>query len=332
MNPAAADANKLLERAIQSRASDIHFHPSNKLDQVIIYFRINGKRRKHRKITLHKYRLLLTYFKFTSGMDIGEVRRPQHGTIHETYKEADYSFRLATLPVRELESLSIRILPQEQYLHPERLFLFHHQFIQMKKWIRKKAGLILATGPTGCGKSTLIYTLLEKRMKESSSQIVTIEEPIERHIDHLLQVEVNEKAGINYYTGLTAALRHDPDIIMIGEIRDEKTAKIAIRAALTGHLVISTVHAKNAIKTIERLVDLGISRKNLSQTLIAIIALRLISIQRKLMDERTAIAEILDGENLNQIIKGKEEDVNLKTFKDLKRKAYAYGFLSHEQI
>lgn len=330
MNPAAADAIKLLEQATKMNASDIHFNPHDQLNKIIIYLRCHGMREKYKEITLNEYQLLLTYFKFSSGMDIGEIRRPQYGTIHRTINQSNYSFRLATLPVHERESLSIRILPQEQYLQSERLFLFNEQFKQMNKWLKKRAGLILATGPTGCGKSTLIYALLEDRLQTSQDQIITIEDPIERHIDGLLQVEVNEKAGITYHSGLKAALRHDPDMIMIGEIRDQKTAKIAIQAALTGHLVISTVHAKNALRTVDRLIDLGISREKLKQTLIAIIALQLILIQSHAENERVAIAEILDSNNLNYTIKGEEERVKLTSFKDLKRKAHAYGYISEK--
>lgn len=333
MNPAAARATNLLQKATKKTASDIHIHPNNESEKVNVFFRINGLREVYKTMTLNEYQLLLTYFKFSSGMDIGEVRRPQHGTIHRSLDKANYSFRLATLPVHNQESLSIRILPQEERFDPERLFLFPNQFKQMQHWFRKKSGLILATGPTGCGKSTTIYSLLENRLREESVQIVTIEDPIERLIDGLLQVEVNEKAGINYHTGLKAALRHDPDIIMFGEIRDKQTAKIAIRAALTGHLVISTVHASNSISTIDRLLDLGITRENLQQTLVAIIALQLIPIETKLLSrQRVAIGELLDSHFLQMLIKGDNDQQMIKTFNDLKRKAYAYGFISEELI
>lgn len=331
-NPAAAFANKLIKIAVEQKASDIHFHPNFKTKQVQIFLRIFGTRTFHQSITINKYQLVLTYFKFFSGMDIGEIRKPQHGTINQMINNNEYSFRLATLPVHDNESLSIRILPQNEQFHFEQLFLFNYQFERMTCWMRKKSGLILATGPTGCGKSTTIYALLKNRLKEQSVQIVTIEDPVERYIDGLLQVEVNEKAGINYYSGLKAALRHDPDIIMIGEIRDQKTAKIAIRAALTGHLVISTVHAKNAIKTIDRLIELGIEKTYLQQTLIAIVALQLITINRKSKKQRTAIGEMLDGQILQHLIKGDGQTNMIKTFNDLKRKAYAYGFISKDNL
>lgn len=330
MNPAATRANDLIQTAIKQNASDIHFQPNFRTDHVYIFFRIIGLRDHHQSITLNEYQLILTYFKFSSGMDIGEIRKPQHGTIHLTFQDEEYFFRLATLPVYGNESLSIRILPQKEQLHSDKLFLFKNQLKKMKNWMNKSSGLILATGPTGCGKSTTIYALLEHCIQEQTSQVITIEDPIERHIDGLLQVEVNEKAGINYHLGLKAALRHDPDIIMIGEIRDEQTAKIAIRAALTGHLVISTVHAKNSVKTIDRLVELGIERTYLQQTLIAIVALQLITIKHKTVKQRTAIGEMLEGDLLQSLIKGDGQDRMIQTFNDLKRKAYAYGFIKKD--
>lgn len=332
MNPATSMANKLIETAVTMKASDIHFQPNFRTKKVPIFFRIDGIRTLHRTIPLKQYELILTFFKFTSGMDIGEIRKPQHGTIEYTFDNYLYFFRLATLPIPNCESLSIRILPQNELHQTKELFLFQNQFKKMKNWMRKRSGLILATGPTGCGKSTTIYSLLEERLRENSVQIITIEDPIERHIDGVLQVEVNEKAGINYFTGLKAALRHDPDIIMLGEIRDNKTAQAAIRAALTGHLVISTVHAKNSVKTIDRLIELGVKREYLQQTLIAIVALQLITVKYKSSMRRTAIGEMLDGQLLQKLIKGENVTELLKTFKNIKGKAYAYGFIEKEDI
>lgn len=331
-NPAAALANQFIQLAVSENASDIHFQPNIDSKEVQIYFRIIGQRTLYKTVTIGEYQLILTYFKFSSGMDIGEIRKPQHGMIHQHINNDKYSFRLATLPIQHFESLSIRILPQTNQFQTNHLFLFKNQYETMKKWMRKQSGLILATGPTGCGKSTTIYSLLNDRLNEATAQVITIEDPIERHIEGLLQVEVNKKAGINYHSGLKAALRHDPDIIMIGEIRDQETAEMAIRAALTGHLVISTVHAKNATSTIERLLELGIERHYLDQTLIAIAALQLITIETHSIKQRTAVCEILDGELLKHFIKGDGQSNMIKTFNNLKRKAYAYGFISEEQL
>src|SRR5699024_4622919 len=159
-------------------------------------------------ITMKHYELLLTYFKFTAGMDIGVSRKPQDGSIsREISTIGTYSLRLSTLPLSETESLVIRLLPQDDQLPFEQLFLFPQQLKIIKNWTENRTGLILITGPTGSGKSTTLYALVEEIMKEKSYQTITLEDPIERKINNVLQVQINEKAGINYQTGLKAALR-----------------------------------------------------------------------------------------------------------------------------
>lgn len=332
-NHAATFAKKLLVESFQKQATDIHFFPSPHCEQVSIYFRILGNRVYIRSITKSFYQIILTYFKFSSSMDLGETRRPQDGTMTwHVSNEKYFELRLSTLPVNRTESLSIRIFPQKETPSLDQLFLFPAQFERMKSWLKRKAGLILITGPTGSGKSTTMYALLQAMQQEQSYQIVTLEDPIERKLDHVLQVEVNEKAGITYQTGLKAALRHDPDVLLIGEIRDEFTARQAVRAALTGHLVMSTLHAKNSIGTIDRLLDLGISRHELKQSLIAIAALQLLPIKRLgTIKQRAAIAEMLDDSLLTKLLNGKYLAYDqFITFQVLKEKAYLYGFITKE--
>lgn len=177
-----------------------------------------------------------------------------------------------------------------------------------------------------------MYALLESMLKEKSFQAITLEDPIERRLDDVLQVEVNEKAGITYQTGLRAALRHDPDVLMIGEIRDQETAKFAFQASLTGHLVLSTLHAKDAKGTIERLVDLGINRVDIGQTLIAVASIQLLPIEKLgKISSRAAIVELLDGETLQRIIREDAYVMNkYHSFHHLRKKAYVYGFISKE--
>src|SRR5690625_1159336 len=188
-------------------------------------------------------------------MDIGEVRKPQNGTFTFANGEKSYALRLSTLPVQQIESLAIRLLPIEENLTLQQLFLFPYQLQQLKRILTYKHGLILFTGPTGSGKTTTLYVLLDTLVKTESYQTITLEDPIEKRIDNLLQVQINEKSGVTYDVGLKAALRHDPDVIMVGEIREAKIAQFAHRAALTGHLVLSTLHAKDSFGTIERLLE-----------------------------------------------------------------------------
>jgi len=330
LNPAAALSKKIVNASIEAHASDIHFYPFQ--NQTDIYFRIQGKRILFQKIRTVQYQLLLTYYKFISGMDIGETRRPQNGTIEHEMNSKLFSLRISTLPLHHLESLAIRILPQDTTFKLERLFLFPYQLKRIKNWIKNRAGIILFTGPTGSGKTTALYALLESIIKEESYQTITLEDPIEKEIDNILQVQVNEKAGITYQIGLKAALRHDPDIIMVGEIRDRYTAEFAFEASLTGHLVLSTLHAKNAIGTIHRLIDMGIERNDLKQSLIAVAALDLIPIQlNNNVTRRAAILELLERESLENAIEGKDaKPAVFHSFDNLRKKAYAYGFITEE--
>lgn len=331
MNNIATLSEDLLAAAYKIYASDIHFYPFQ--EKTHIYFRMNGKRIFHETISIQQYNLLLTYYKFTSSMDIGEVRKPQNGVITHKLYNSTYSLRLSTLPVNHTESLAIRILPQEENLSLERLFLFPKQLNTLKKWITKRAGLILLSGPTGSGKTTTLYALLEAVLKDSSYQAITLEDPIEKPMNDILQVQVNEKAGISYQSGLKAALRHDPDIIMIGEIRDKDTAKFAFEASLTGHLVLSTLHAKNTFGTVHRLMDMGLSSSDLKQSLIGIASIQLLPINLDSTgNKRTAIMELLDDPLLEQIVEGGKFNMttNFQSFQYLRKKALAYGFITEE--
>ncbi|GAB4073465.1 competence protein ComGA [Barrientosiimonas marina] len=332
MDIAAAKLSKnLLQSAVNANASDIHFYPLT--NHVSIFFRVHGKRNLHKTISASQYQLLLTYYKFTSGMDIGEVRKPQNGTTTYEQISCHYALRLSTLPIKHTESLAIRILPQENNLTLDNLFLFPDQLTQLKKWITNKSGIILLTGPTGSGKTTTLYALLQKILTEASLQTITLEDPIEKDIDNILQVQVNEKAGMTYQTGLKAALRHDPDILMIGEIRDRFTAEFAFEASLTGHLVLSTLHAKNARGTISRLLDMGMKKNDLRQSLIAVAALELLPVDRNQQTtRRAAIMELLEGPALENTINGGEPLSNnqFHTFQHLRKKALAYGFITNE--
>ncbi|MBT2598340.1 MULTISPECIES: competence type IV pilus ATPase ComGA [unclassified Oceanobacillus] len=328
MNEVKKLSDSLIQSAVSLQSSDIHFYPYT--TQTEIYFRIHGRRTLHRKISSNQYRLLITYYKFISGMDIGESRIPQHGTIIWTETSDTYSLRISTPPHYLLESIAIRIHPQQSHQLEQQLFLFPNQIRHIKKeWLSNQAGIILLTGPTGSGKSTTLYALLESILAENPCQTITLEDPIEKKMDNVLQIQINEKAGISYHAGLKAALRHDPDIIMVGEIRDRKTAHFAFEAALTGHLVFSTLHAKNAVGTIFRLKEMGLKDIDLEQSLLAIGAIQLLPIQYRGEQRRAAIMELLEGEQLSEVIYNQRSHLEYRfTFEYLRKKAFAYGFIS----
>ncbi|WP_082233852.1 competence type IV pilus ATPase ComGA [Halobacillus massiliensis] len=327
MSTAVINARELISTAIEQAASDIHFSPFK--SKTSIYFRIHGERHFHSSLPRPVYQKLLAYLKFTSGMDIGEVTKPQNGVLEHRTSDALYSLRLSTLPIDSSESLAIRILSPHNHLELQRLFLFPSQLEVIKQWLSHKSGMILFTGATGSGKTTTLYALLESLMENQSYQTITLEDPIEKNISEVIQVQVNERAGVTYDTGLKAALRHDPDLLMVGEIRDQETAHFAFRAALSGHLVISTIHAKDAFGTIQRLKEMKIKTVELEQTLIAIAAQQLLPIKKmRTAPPRAAIVELLEKETLLKAIKNipPTDDPSYQTFSSLRRKAYALGF------
>lgn len=319
--------SRILEDACAREASDIHFYPNE--DKVDIYYRLYGIRQSMSSITPKQYNVLLTYIKFSANMDIAEQRKPQDGIFSFTTARGEqFSLRLSTLPMHPLESLSIRIIPLEQIPILENLLLFPYQINELKSCMKHKNGMIVLSGPTGSGKSTTMYALIEYLVRHNAYQVITLEDPIERKLDTVIQVEINEKAGITYQAGLKAALRHDPDVLLIGEIRDKETAKFAVRAALTGHLVLTTVHARNTIRTIDRLVEFGISKHELEQTLVAIASVQLLNITKAdNVFRRAAIIELLHESALDNALLGTMTEIQRnKSFKYLTEKAYLYGF------
>lgn len=304
-------SQQILERAIRLDATDIHLLPQKK--KAVIYFRISQQLVQMMELSIQLAKKLTSHFKFMASMDIGEHRRPQNGAMSINYANQEYHLRISVLPSSYFESLVIRILPQNETISLSKLSLLHVMTNKLSSLCQRTNGLMI-TGPTGAGKTTTMYAMLHELNKEETRNIITLEDPVEKKTDAFIQVEVNEKAGLYYEEGLKAILRHDPDVIMIGEIRDEQTAKIAIRASLTGHLVITTMHTKNSIGALTRLIELGISKHDIEQTLIAVIAQRLVRLicpycgqachkycHRNKLQKQKAIIELLSTKELEQI-------------------------------
>ena len=270
--------NKIVSDGIDMKASDIHIEP--RLEGYAVRYRKDGILREMLKLPAKSESAILTRFKVISKMNIAEHRRPQDGSFSITYKGRDYDFRINTLPVGEAEKMVIRILApavnmasskSEMKLagaSPEEMEL-------IKKMESVPNGIILTTGPTGSGKTTTLYTLL-KAINDEKINITTIEDPVEIKIDGINQSQINAKAGITFASCMRAILRQDPDVILVGEIRDIETLETAISAALTGHLVLSTLHTNSAAATITRLIDMGAKDYLVSSTLVGIIAQRLV--------------------------------------------------------
>ncbi|WP_033828423.1 competence type IV pilus ATPase ComGA [Bacillus andreraoultii] len=338
-------AKEIIEHAFSLHATDIHIIP--KLKNTSIMFRLSHKLIPMMTIELDETERLISYMKFQAAMDIGEKRRPQNGSFQMNIFGQLVGLRLSTLPSIYSESLVIRLLPQETYIPFRHLSLFPKSTRLLLSMLKFSHGLIILTGPTGSGKTTTLYSLLQHSTKFLGRNVITLEDPVEKSNEELLQVQVNEKAGVTYSAGLKAILRHDPDIIMVGEIRDEETAEIAIRAALTGHLVLTTMHTKDAKGALYRLLEFGINWHEIEQTLVAVTAQRLVELICPYCLEgncpiycshyksgRTAVYEILYGRALkDSLLEAKGETVSAKypTLSKLIAKGVALGFLKESE-
>ncbi|MDO6354204.1 ATPase, T2SS/T4P/T4SS family [Caloramator sp. CAR-1] len=266
--------NSIFEQAINQRASDIHIEPFE--EELKIKFRIDGILYEIMKMEIELHSALVARIKVLGNMDIAERRIPQDGRTSYTYFEQEYDMRISTLPTVYGEKVVIRIADKRAFLKDKtNLGFLKHDLELFGKIISSPHGIILVSGPTGSGKSTTLYTIL-RELNTGSKNIITVEDPVESTIYGINQVEVNPKSGLTFATALRSILRQDPDIIMIGEIRDKETAEIAVRAAITGHLVLSTIHTNDAASAVTRLVDMGIENYLISSSLVGVIAQRLV--------------------------------------------------------
>lgn len=272
--PAVQLTDSILREAVSSQASDIHIEPFE--DLVKIRFRIDGALIENNTISKSVYQSVLARFKIISNLNIAERRIPQDGKIRQAINGNDYDFRVSTIPTIYGEKLVVRIYDIfTQTLGLKYLGARPHQEAQLREIITKPHGILLVTGPTGSGKSTTLYTFL-KELNRGGVNVTTVEDPVENVIQGINQVQVNPKASLTFSSALRSILRQDPNIIMIGEIRDEETAQIAIRAAITGHLVLATLHTNDAIGSFDRLVDMGVPHYLVGDALIGAIAQRLV--------------------------------------------------------
>ena len=269
----------IIHEAKEIGSSDIHFEAFEEQNKV--RFRIDGKLIEKYLISLSEYPKIINRLKIMSGMDISEKRLPQDGRINVSTSHEDFDIRVSSLPTLHGEKLVLRILSKNNVaIQLEKLGFNNDEINTYKKAIKKPNGIILISGPTGSGKTTTLYATLKELNKEDTN-ILTIEDPIEYTLEGVNQVQLKEDIGLDFASTLRTFLRQDPDVIMVGEIRDVATANMAIRAALTGHLVLSTIHTNSAWGTISRLIDMGVPSFLIASTLNVSVAQRLV---RKLCD------------------------------------------------
>ncbi|MDY2734525.1 GspE/PulE family protein [Intestinibacter sp.] len=265
---------EILNRAVKENASDIHIEPFD--NYLIIRFRVDGELYEAFRYTLDLHLPLTAVIKLKSGIDITEKRLPQDGRVDINIGGRLIDIRTSTIPTTYGEKTVLRILNRDNFFKTKEEIGFSDEAIGIiDKMISKKSGIILIVGETGCGKSTTLYSLL-KDLNVVSRNIITIENPVEYKMDGINQIQVNEKIGLTFEKGLRAILRQDPDVIMLGEIRDSETAKIAVRASITGHLVLSTLHTNDTVSSITRLKDMGVDLYLISASLVGIISQRLV--------------------------------------------------------
>ncbi|MDG1875752.1 MAG: GspE/PulE family protein [Mariniblastus sp.] len=250
--------DEIFHAALIRQATDIHIEPTS--HDLRIRLRVDGLLDDYRQFPVSVHIPLLSRLKVMSGMDIAERRAPQDGRFTlSSEHSSEVDIRTATIPTKHGERMTLRLLAtQTQDLTLGRLGMIDSDLTQFEHVINRPNGLILLTGPTGCGKSTTLYAAIRNLIGKRSLNVITIEDPVEYVIDGISQVEVDANDKVSFHKALRSALRHDPDVLMIGEIRDEETAETAIRAALTGHLVLTTIHANSAVGAITRLADMGI--------------------------------------------------------------------------
>jgi type IV pilus assembly protein PilB len=272
--PAVRLTNSIINQAITTNASDIHIEPFE--TYVSVRYRVDGVLFESNRIPENLYSAVSTRIKIMSGMNIAEKRVPQDGRIEMYINDKSYDFRVSSLPTVFGEKVVIRVLDRTTFNYSrEKLGFTAGENKLMDKIIHMPYGIVLLTGPTGSGKTTTLYTFLNE-VNTPDKNIVTVEDPVEYMLEGINQVQVNNKAGLTFAAGLRSILRQDPDIIMIGEIRDEETAQIAVRAAITGHLVLSTLHTNDAPGAITRLVDMGIEPYLVADAVVGVIAQRLV--------------------------------------------------------
>lgn len=308
---------QLLRKGLHFGASDVHLLPSEKMYKA--YFRKYNQLISIGEIPMAIGEKMISHFKYQSALDISEKRRPQSGAFEYREENQVISCRVSTLPsVRMKESIVIRLMLQNVAKPLDELSFNEQSAKQLQNIVAKKQGIIIFCGATGSGKSTTMYSLVNYCSNQLSKHVISLEDPVENNHQQILQIQVNERSGVTYEVGLKAILRHSPDVIMIGEIRDRETAKIAIEAALTGHLVITTIHAKNSFGSLHRLLDLGISETELRQTVVSIVTQKLIT-KNTIDQELAALFEIM------------EEDILKDAFYALKEKL-DFDFPSEQSI
>ncbi|NMB06770.1 MAG: type II/IV secretion system protein, partial [Tissierellia bacterium] len=266
--------NSIIQQAIDMRSSDIHIEPCD--EDIRIRFRIDGDLHEIMRLSITSLSPIITRIKIMGKMNIAEKRIPQDGRVETKINGNEIDIRISTIPTVYGEKVVLRLLDRSNFMFSkDELGFTKNNLETFDEILRQPYGMILVTGPTGSGKTTTLYAVL-KELNKDDKNIITIEDPVEYKLRGVNQMQINPKAGLTFATGLRSILRQDPDIIMVGEIRDSETAEIAVRAAITGHLVLSTLHTNDSVSSVIRLVDMGVEPYLVSSAIIGVVSQRLV--------------------------------------------------------
>ena len=272
--PVVEFVNNMLAQAIDRRASDVHIEPEE--SRFYVRYRTDGVLQEHLNLPRERFDAIASRIKLIADLDIAERRLPQDGRLNTRVSGQEIDIRVSTLPGVHGESIVMRLLPKERETNRlEQLGMASDHYADFSKWVAEPHGIILVTGPTGSGKSTTLYATLDA-INNRTRKIITVEDPVEYQLPHITQVQAHSEIGFTFSAALRSILRQDPDVIMIGEIRDLETAEIAIQASLTGHMVLSTLHTNDAISAFTRLIDMGIEPFLVTTSVRAVQAQRLV--------------------------------------------------------
>lgn len=334
-------AGTMIKRALELGIADIHLLPDD--THYGIYFRTPTGLKRNISLSLSEGERMISYFKFLSNMDVGERRMPQSGSCVYEMEGERVELRTSSITnFRYRESLVIRILYSTA--NQKMQLFFPEDGACLERLLRNRGGLILFSGPVGSGKTTTIYSLLREKYDQEPLQIITMDDPVEIQEARFLQAEVNERAGVTYEVLIKQSLRHHPDVLLIGEIRDSITARMVIRSALTGHLVLATIHARNTVGVLERMRDLDVSEEQLRQCLIGVVAQRMLGRYCPLCEgrcstycnhhppneKRAILFDILQSRKLKQSFQNQEGGEHADSLNRKLRKAYACGYITEK--
>lgn len=272
---------------------------------------------------------LFHYLKYLSNLDLGNQSVPQSGNFQYVYQGEQLFFRFSLLTTIHMQTAVLRILNNHEEIALEDLTSDKQQIASFLNWTKVRSGLVVLSGPTGSGKTTTLHAILHKIAQGHRLQVVSLEDPIEIFDDSYLQLQVNEKNKFTYEEGIKQLMRHDPDVIMIGEIRDPKSAQMLLRSALSGHLIFTTIHAKCCLEAIKRLNEFGLSNEDLKHTLTAVVSQRLYPSKRK--TGRICIYEIMEQDALDYSLEHKEEPKDYQNIFQRIQQAVAHGKISKKE-